>query len=105
MDASYQHKTEGDGDSIRNAFSGRDVADPLEERLDQMGEAWLANPAEGKAGERDAKLRRGDVAIQVGRLALEDAGERVAFHHQLLEARDPHLHQRELRRDEESVKG
>src|SRR6185503_13686951 len=79
------------------------VAKPAEERTDERRDGGLADPADREGGERDAKLRRGDVRVELR------ADRARAFRHdaarlrQLVELRLPDTDERVLGRDEEPV--
>ena len=103
MEAGDEDKADDDGDGVGDVLRGHATADPLKQRLDQVGQARLTDPPKGEAGKGDAKLRRRDVVIQVGRLLLDDAREPIALRHQLLDPGCANLDQRELRRDEKAV--
>ena len=62
---------DGDGDDAGNAVRGepRRPAGAAERAVDRLGQDVLAIHAEAKTGERDAELRRRDVAILELRIA------------------------------------
>ena len=54
-------------------------ADERENGLDQLGDIRLAHPAQGQAGHRHAKLRGGEVGVQVLRDMPGKNGPAVAL--------------------------
>jgi hypothetical protein len=68
-----------------------------------VGEGRLANPAEGDAGDGDAKLGRGDVGVEVIEAAQDRGGPPVSFRGQMLDAGAPDGNEGKLGGDEEPV--
>ncbi len=68
-----------------------------------MGNRRFTDPAQAQAGERDAKLCRGDVVIEVFDCSFSGFCARVAFFSQLGDARAARSHQREFGGHEEAV--
>ena len=85
--------------------AGRGDADQAEERLDELGDIRLADPAEGKAGHGDAELGGGEIGVEVlGDVPGED-GAAVALFDEGIELAGADLDDGELRDDEEAVDG
>ena len=101
--AGDQHKGQnaGRGDVRGHA---RDLAgQPGKQRLDQMRQRRLADPAQAQAGQRDAQLRRRDKAIGIFNGPLHGFGARIAARHSFGNARLAHADQAELRGHKEAV--
>jgi hypothetical protein len=94
---------EADGVRQRRALGGRQPGEALQRRFDQVGEGRFANPAQGEAGDGDAKLGRGDVGIEVIEAAQDGGGPSVALRRQMLDAGAADGDQGELGGDEEPV--
>ncbi len=87
---------------MKAAFCRKDF---FEERVEQRGQGWLANPAERQAGHRDPELRRGNVRVKVTQRAAHDTRAAVAFGHQFIDARLSDTDEGELSGDKEAVGG
>ena len=74
-----------------------------EERLKHSRQERLAHPAEGKAGERDAELRRGKIRIQMRGHMPRKCRARFALLLERFELASAHLHDRKLRGDEKAI--
>jgi len=72
--------------------------------VELLGEHLLAEGTDRQAGERDAKLHRGDEPRRVARDLEDEAGALVALVLELHDPRPPRRHEAVLRRDEERVR-
>jgi hypothetical protein len=75
-----------------------------EQRLDQVMERGLADPSQCERGQRDAELRRRQIRVEMadepfGHLRADASGLR-----ELSDLRRPHFDDRELGRDEKTVR-
>jgi hypothetical protein len=80
-------EAEADGVGHPDALGARQSREALEDRFDQVGQGRFANPAEGEAGNGDAKLGRRDVGIEVVEPAQDRGGPPVPLRRQVLDAR------------------
>ena len=94
---------QGGDQGERDGDPKRVRADCPKDRVQQPGQRRLADPTKREAGDRDAELASRDVAIEVAHGVIDVAGARPALGDQLLHARSPHGHERELGRNEEAV--
>ena len=98
MQRGHDGKRDGDGDAVHGRF-GQARRQEGKCGLNDGDERRLANPAEPKAGHRDAELRGGDVAVGVA----DRPRAAMAFGDQLVHTRLADRDDREFRRHEESV--
>jgi hypothetical protein len=101
-----QEGDDGEGNAGRDGVAGG--ADPpfrklLQQRLQEVRNGRLAQPAQPQAGNGNAQLGGGDEAIGVVQGALGGGGARLALAGQLLDAGAAHTHQCKLGRHEEAV--
>jgi len=64
----------------------------------------LTDPTERQGSNRNPNLADGEVGVEVAQRLAYHRGPRTAFLLELQDARLPHAHQRELGRNEETVK-
>ena len=94
---------EGEDEGDRGHKSRTAQSRKVEERLDQMGDEGLTQPAESEAGKRDPKLGRGNVGFQMIGDVPGDQGSLVPVPHQGIELAAPDLDDRKFRGDEKPV--
>ncbi len=93
---------ERDGQAHRVEHRRRRAEDADQQRLEEVRERRLADPAQRQARQRDAELGGRQVGVEVRDHVLRDLGAAVALAPDL-DLRRPHLDQRELGGDEEAV--
>jgi hypothetical protein len=99
-----QHRDDDEGDDDRRQRRRRRAKpDRLEDRLQELRERRLAEPAQAQAGERDAELAGGEVPVDVLDLPAREHGVAAPLLGELLEPRRPRAGQGELGGDEEAV--
>ena len=76
---------------------------PEEKRLDEASQRRLADPAEAKRGNGDAKLAGGEVGVELGERAVERLGVPLPLGDQALNAAAAHRDHRKFGGDEEAV--
>ena len=94
---------EGEDEGDRGHESRTAQSRKVEERLDQMGDEGLTQPAESEAGKRDPELGRGNVGFQMIGDVPGDQGSLVPFARKGIELAATDLDDREFRGDEEPV--
>ena len=104
MEVGEDHERRRAGDAVRH--QPRRGAGPAKQVIKAVSQHVLAVHAEPQARERDAELRRGDVAILLPGVVedrLHPAGEQVSSGRAAIDRRPWDADDRELRRDEQAV--
>src|SRR5215218_196184 len=98
----YDREAEDDGDDPDDPL----VRDPdrLEHGTNEVRDGRLADPTERQGSYRNPHLTNREIAVEVAQRLAYDRGPPATFLFQLYDARLPHAHQRELGRNEETVK-
>lgn len=78
-------------------------ADGAEQRAEQVGEGWLADPAEAEGGQGDAQLAGGEVGVQLVVHGAQDAAAPAVLVGDGFHAGGAQLDHGELGGDEEAV--
>ena len=76
-----------------------------EKRFENVDQKLFADPAEGQTRERDAKLRRGKISIEMSAYVFCKTRTHVPLLCQRVELARAHFDDGELARDEEPVQG
>src|ERR1041385_67445 len=77
--------------------------DEAKRRLQNARQEFLTDPAQGEAGESDAKLCRREIGVEMGAHVLGKGRLRIAFVFECIELTAAYLHNSELARDEKRV--
>ena len=97
-----QQEGQGDGDGMRHRRRpGNPHTD--QQRLEKSGDGDLPQPAQRQAGHGNAQLHTGEDPVQILQQRLHHPRPAAAGLLQLLDARRPHRHQRELAGHEKPV--